>query len=310
MDLYVRRPNDVAPEGQADPYVIEANGKFYVYATHSQGVQLYRSDYIDKGWEYLGLCYKKEGEKEYWAPSVLYYNGKYYMYYSSMKEGETDVHTQRLQVAVADTPEGEWKYCCELLPPFSIDAHVVNTDSGLYIFYCNNDWDAPVRAGTYILLDKMTDPLHVEGKPVSVVRPSLDEELFEKDRFKKGQHWYTIEGAFYFKDGDWHYLMYSGSCYQKETYFIGYATANGETDDLRKLNFKKYPDENTYAPLVRKNEFVEGTGHNSVLYHDGKYYIFYHGRTIGEEKKDVDTRTFRMDEMKVENGKLLVNITK
>ena len=41
------------------------------------------------------------------------------------------------------------------------------------------------------------------------MRPTIDEEIYQKDRFKKGQHWHTIEGAFYFYKEGTHYLMYS-----------------------------------------------------------------------------------------------------
>lgn len=122
-----------------------------------------------------------------------------------------------------------------------------------------------------------------------------------------GQHWHTIEGAFYFYKDGIHYLMYSGACYQNPTYFIGYCTAKGPEDaDLRTLEWKKYPDENTYAPLLTKNEIAEGLGHNSVLYEDGKYYIVYHARDYGDIEKKEDTRSARIDELIVDDGKLSV----
>ncbi|MBO4962181.1 MAG: glycoside hydrolase family 43 protein [Clostridia bacterium] len=309
MKLYHRKPQDNAPLGQADPYMIKANGNYYVYATHEKGVQLYKSSSLFGEWEFLGFCYSRECEVSYWAPSVIELDGVFYMYYSTRYVGNDDVHSHRIKVATSTSPEGPFEFKCELLEPFSIDAHVIKDDTGLYIFYCNNDYDS-VRAGTFIMLDKMVDPFTVEGKPVRVVVSSLDEEIFQKDRFKVGQHWHTIEGAFYFKEGDYHYVMYSGSAYEKETYFIGYSVAKGETDDLRKLNFKKYPDDNTYKPLVCKNEYLEGSGHNSVIVDNGKYYCIYHARDIGEPVKDQDTRTFRADEMVVDNGVLSVTLTK
>ena len=49
---------------QPDPYVISDNGKYYMYATGADGVQLYTSDnMID--WHYAGLCRKSSGEKQY-----------------------------------------------------------------------------------------------------------------------------------------------------------------------------------------------------------------------------------------------------
>ena len=35
---------DIKNESQADPFIFEANGKFYVYATGRKGVALYRAD--------------------------------------------------------------------------------------------------------------------------------------------------------------------------------------------------------------------------------------------------------------------------
>ena len=233
MKLYQRKPGDPAPAGQPDPYMIRVGDFYYVYATHDEGVQLYRSRVLTEGWEYLGLCYTRPGEKQFWAPAVMPFEGKYYLYYSSMPEGSEDTHQQRIQVAVGDSPEGPFAFVREMLPPFSIDAHAVSTDSGLYLFYSVNDYEAE-RAGTLIVADRLTDPCHVEGAPVVIVRPTIDEEIFQRDRFRKGQHWHTIEGAFYFREGDWHYVMYSGSAYTNETYFIGYSVAQGE-GDLRSL---------------------------------------------------------------------------
>lgn len=304
MKVYKRKVNDIAPLAQADPYMIKGeDGRYYMYATEGQ---IYSSDKLFGEWKYEGIGLHMPGQKICWAPSVIYLDGKYYMYYSSMDEGSEEEHGHKLRVAVSEKPEGPFEYVKTILPPFAIDAHTVQTPSGLYLFYCNNDYEAE-RAGTRIYCDRLTDPLTVEGKPVCVVWPTLDEEIYMKDRFRKGQHWHTIEGAFYFYKDGIHYLMYSGACYQNPTYFIGYCTAKGPEDaDLRTLEWKKYPDENTYAPLLTKNEIAEGLGHNSVLYEDGKYYIVYHARDYGDIEKKEDTRSARIDELIVDDGKLSV----
>ena len=289
---------------QGDPYVIKANNKFYLYATHRDGVQLYESSNM-YDWEYKGLCYVRCGHKEYWAPAVIELDSKYYMYVSTMPNEEEDVHQQAIQVAVSDTPDGEFKYMNNLTAPFSIDAHVVKSGDDLYMFYSVNDYEA-VRAGTLIVVDKMNSPFEMEGNPKIVVRATLDEEIFMKNRFKEGQHWHTLEGAFYFRKGDYHYVMYSGNCFENENYYLGYAVAYGNTNDLRELNFKKYPNEDTYYPLVRKNDIEEGTGHNSLLELDGKYYVFYHGRDINTRVEGMDVRTARICELGVNEEKIEV----
>ena len=250
-------------------------------------------------WDYKGLCYIRVGHKEYWAPSVIEINNKFYMYVSTMEVDETDVHLQRIQVAVANRPDEEFKFVTELIKPFSIDPHVVFSGENLYIFYSINDYDAE-RAGTLIVVDKMLSPVEVENKPKIVVRATLDEEIFLENRFKVGQHWHTLEGAFYIRKGNYHYVTYSGNCFENENYYLGYAVAYGDTNDLTELEFKKYPDENTYHPLLKKNEVEEGTGHNSILQEGDKYYLFYHGRDLSIEKTKKDQRTARICELNID----------
>lgn len=289
---------------QGDPYVIRHGDRYYLYATGSDGVQLYTAH--DKThWQYEGICFARAGEKEYWAPAVLFYEGRFWLYYSSMGEGETDTHRQHMCVAVSDRPDGGFVFAGELIPPFSIDAHVVLSGGELYMFYSTNDYEAE-RAGTLIVLDKMKSPTEMCGKPQVVVRATLDEEIFMRDRFRAGQHWHTLEGAFYFRVGDWHYLTYSGNCYQNETYYIGYATAFGHTDDLTELHFRKYPDEQTYCPLVARDDREEGTGHNSILEENGHLYLFYHGRDWGTRGTADDVRTARLCEIAARDGRLEV----
>ena len=307
--LLYNKNDEKAPSGQPDPYIIEEGGRYYVYATHPKGVQLYVSDDFFN-WSYAGLCYSHEGEHQYWAPAVIKIDGRFYMYYSTQPEGNSDAHSQAIKVAVSDTPEGPFEYVRTMLEPFSIDAHVIEYKSNYYLFYSVNDYDHPHRAGTYIVVDKLVSPTEVEGNPVPVVKPSIDEEIFQRDRFKPGQHWHTIEGAFYFYENGTHFCMYSGSAWTNETYFVGYSTAVGDPDDLRDLVWTKYPDNDTYRPVLAKNDFVEGTGHNSVIFRDGKWWIVYHGRDIVPEGTPKPGRSFRADVMEIEGDKISVTITK
>ena len=126
-----------------------------------------------------------------------------------------------------------------------------------------------------------------------------------KNRFKQGQHWHTLEGAFYFNEGDWHYLIYSGNCYQNEYYYLGYAVAKTAERDLTKIKFTKYPNENTYCPLISKNHFEAGTGHNSVIKDNGAWYAVYHGRDLVPDKRLTgDDRTARICRLELDGEKL------
>ena len=274
------------------------------------GASLFSSDSLLDGWEYEGECLDMTGQKSCWAPSVIYMEGKYYMYYSSLDEDAESEHQQTLRVAVSDSPRGPFQMVKKLVSPFSIDPHVVINDSGIYHFYCRNVLDAE-RVGTYIFCDRMTDPLTMEGNPVCVVKPTLDEEIYMKDRFRKGEDWHTVEGAFYFHVGQTHFLMFSGANYTNPTYFIGYCVAHGPEDaDLRTLDWKKYPDEHSYAPLLCNTDFIEGMGHNSVIFDSGECYIVYHGRDLRDAGTAGDARSARIDKMSINGDVLEVSLTR
>ena len=296
------------PIAQADPFILEYNNEFYIFASaqgDEPGVSCYKSNSLTGDYEWLGCVFHMEGHKEYWAPSVIQIDDTFYMYVSTMKKDEDDCHKQTMRVASAKHPAGPYTYLNDLIAPFSIDSHPVLNESGLYMFYSINDYESD-KAGTKIVLDKMVSPTEIAGNPIDVVLPSIEEEIFMKNRFKEGQDWYTIEGACYFREGAYHYLLYSANCYQNEYYFVGYAVCKSNETDLLKLKFKKYPNEFTYSPLLAKNEFESGTGHNTVIKHNGEWFIVYHGRDLEGNDVPYDNRNMRVAKLIVDGEKLTV----
>ena len=293
---------------QPDPFIFRAReGGYYLYTT---GAHIFYSRELIGTWQYQGDFLDGPEKERCWGPCMLEEGGRYYLYYSNTELENTDDHNQAIRIAVAEHPLGPFVSKGMLLPPFSIDPHVVRTAGGLFIFYCNNDYSSE-RVGTVVMCDRMLDPLTVEGKPVRMIKPTMDEEVFQKNRFKEGEHWHTVEGACYFHVGRTHFLMYSGACYQNPTYFIGYCVAHGAEDaDLRELKWRKYPDDSTYAPLLKENSFVEGMGHNSVIEENGNFYIVYHGRDKGKMTAGVDTRSARIDRLYIDGDRLEVRVTK
>ena len=292
--------------GQADPFIFKSKGKYYIYTTGHDGIYAYSSDSLLEGWKFEGMVLTDGVHDSWWAPSVIELDGKYYMYNSFETEGYTPDkggHRGAMHVSVADNPLGPFKVVKQLLEPFSIDSHVVKNEEGLWIFYSTNRFEGE-RIGTYIVVDKLLDPFTAEGKPVMVVEPTLDEDIFRRDRYKKGQHWHTIEGAFYFKEGDWQYVMYSGNCFEQPTYYIGYARAKTDETDLRKIKFEKHPDDKTYCPVIAANDFEEGTGHHSMIKENGQWYAVYHARDYqdGLNASAFDARNARICKLNVNDG--------
>ena len=66
---------------QPDPFIFEDNDKLYLYVTAIDGVQAYSADDLFSEWKFEGTVCSIEGCNEYWAPSIIKYEGRYYLYY-------------------------------------------------------------------------------------------------------------------------------------------------------------------------------------------------------------------------------------
>lgn len=269
------------PHTDPDPFVLRFRGRYYCYSTGETQVNVSVSrDMVH--WTRLGAALERPDRRHFWAPCVIYANGAFYMYFSDRPAESSDPHTEVLQVAVSSDPQGPFSVVHQFFDTFSIDPHVVPDGRGGYVmFYSTNDVTGldDEYVGTSIVVDRLLDFDQLEGHPRPVIRPSIDEEIFERNRFGDGRDWYTIEGATYFTHGRHAFLTYSGNAYEREDYFIGYARAplNGTPDALR---WHKYPSDNEYSPLVRRSAAVEGTGHNSIVRAPNLVddWIVYHGR--------------------------------
>ena len=276
-----------------DPYVLKYNGLYFCYSSGASAVPVLQSENL-VDWRYRGEALVEPGHQSYWAPAAIYHNGVFYMYYSSLPEGEADDHFHFLKVATADNPLGPFIYQKTLFDTFSIDAHVVqDAAGGFQLYYSGNAyWGSDSRRpGTVILVDRLLDMLTPEGKPRLVVRPTLDAEIFARNRFGDGRDWHTIEGAFFLSRKDRNYLMYSGNAYTHPRYFVGYAVSAGDG------SWDKQPDAATYYPLLCRNRAVEGTGHNSFVKAPNNVddWIVYHGRDAGVAPAGIEQRTMRID---------------
>ena len=116
----------------------------------------------------------------------------------------------------------------------------------------------------------------------------------------------TIEGPFWFREGDYQYLMYSGGCFQDDTYHVGYAVAKSSEEDLTRVDFVKHTNGDRFAPVLIRNEFEEGTGHHSVIKRNGTFFAIYHGRDYGIIRSSGidEARSARICRLTVDGGRI------
>ena len=286
---------------QADPFIFEDGGKFYLYVTAGDGLEVYSADDIFGEWKYEGIVGSVEGWYGYWAPSVIKYEGKYYAYVSCVSK-EDPSKFEHMHVLSADSPLGPFGNPKMLYDRFSIDSHAVATEEGLFLWYAENS-RVGERIGTRVFVDKMLDPYTPANICKEVIVPTFDEEIFTPS-YRKDNPWHTIEGPFWFKEGDWQYVMYSGGCFEDDTYHVGYASAKTDEADLTKIDFVKKTNDGKFAPVLIKNEYEEGTGHHSVIKHKGQYYAVYHARDYANKTAEgyVEARTARICKLHVKDG--------
>jgi GH43 family beta-xylosidase len=110
-----------------------------------------------------------------------------------------------------------------------------------------------------LAVDRLDAPDATAGRASTILRPSHDWQIYERERPMYGavHDWHTLEGPFVRRRGDRCYCFYSGGSWLGETYGVACAVADhplGPWTDLAP------------GPLLRTVPgHVTGPGHNCVV---------------------------------------------
>lgn len=153
-----------------DPFILVHNGKYYMYGTrgwNSTGFDVYVSDDLENFTEAKPVFEKPDGfwgTKEYWAPEVHEYKGKFYMFATFHSE----TRRRGTQILVSDTPDGTFvPHSKEPITPADWEALdgtlYVSKDGTPYMVFCH-EW-LQVKDGTMCAI-KLKDDLSAPiGEP-------------------------------------------------------------------------------------------------------------------------------------------------
>lgn len=286
--------NPVYPKSFPDPFILKFRGEYYAYCTDfwkdGKVFGILRSrDLVN--WVEIGGAMKplEYNPPYYWAPEVVYSNGKFYLYYSVGNETLMEI-----RVAVSNTPDGGFIDSGKRLTfqDFAIDAHVfIDEDGQKYLFYATDFLDHS-HIGTGTVVERMSDFFTLEGDPRPVTRAKYDWQLYDENRVEKGGvRWHTVEGAFILKRKGIFYEMFSGGNWQNISYGVSFAA----TDDInRNIEWEQFSDGEKILPILRTiPEKVIGPGHNSVIrgVNNREIYCVYHrwtenGRVLAVDRMD------------------------
>jgi len=259
-----------------DPFIVTTDNAYYMYATcpDAEGFRVWKSEDLQT-WENLGVCLDLSNSwtvRDYWAPEVIYHNGKYIMHFTARRKSDFSL---RLGVAVSDSPEGPF-VDAHNGPMFdlgyaSIDGHVFIDDDGQPYFYfskdCSENYVSPTLRVSQLCVCKLSDDLlNIISEPVVLFGPSESYDFI----IRGGQAW--NEGPYMLKKDGQYYMTYSANCFATRDYSICLAKAEHPMGPFQKL-----------GPIMvsgAEGEDFSGPGHNAFFYdHAGKLKMTFHIHT-------------------------------
>lgn len=264
-----------------DPFIVQAGDLYFMYATSfdKEGFKVWKSEDMET-WEDLGLCLDLKDSwayQNFWAPEVIYHNGKYIMHYTSRRRSDDSL---RIGVAVSERPEGPFTDVHHG-PMFdfgyaAIDGHVfIDDDEKPYFYYskdCSENYvSKDVRASEICVCRLSDDLLKLVGEPVTLFGPS------EKyDSMMVGDQMWN-EGPYILKKDNVYYMTYSANFYASRDYCICLACAKNPMGPFVK----------DQKPLMTCNDVEKdfsGPGHNAFFHDkDGRLKMTFHIHTNENE---------------------------
>lgn len=269
--------NDIVLAGQtyanpiamgADPYILQHEGKYYLYSTNAvnDGYKVSVSTDLNS-WTDMGLCLKTAdvygsptSSAGFWAPEVYYHNGLFYLIYT------VDEH---LGIATSSSPLGPFKSPKQSYinnNKREIDGHLFFDDDGkVYIFFVRCASDVGEGRGNEIFGAEFDMETFTYKNERCLIYP-------EKNTWEWiGTHGYVAEGPAVLKHDGRYYMTYSANGYTSQDYAIGLAISETPLG-----SYQKYEGN----PILEKNSYLDvyGPGHHSFVYSpDGtELFMVYH----------------------------------
>lgn len=221
-----------------DPFILadKDEGVYYMYGTTELGAGLEAGDrfeaYVSRDLDnfegpftvFHGAQINFWADRDYWAPEVHFYRGKYYLFGSFKAEN----HVRATQILVADNPLGMFNPLTDepVTPPEweCLDGTLWVENGVPYIVFCH-EW-LQVEDGEICALQLTDDLKYPAGKPFTLFKASANPAV-DAFRGSGGDRCRITDGPFLFREGDMLKMIWSSIAGGK------YAVLEAQADSLR-----------------------------------------------------------------------------
>lgn len=287
--------NPVLRQNFPDPFLLEADGRIYAYATNSGGVRVQVSSSTDlEHWsvptEALARlpAWVNRDKPDVWAPEVLHLDSHYLLYFSARSKSVTrpdGVGRLCIGTAVSTRPDRDFvprdtPLICDEFAEGVIDVSPFRDGDRLYLYY-KNDGNCCKRATQIFARELDSTGLATVGATAQL--GVSNDQPWEGD---------VIEAPTMIKHNGAYYLFYSANAYDKPGYAVGYARCKGPLGPCK--------DASTQPLLKTPAQPVGwfGPGHQSILQFQGRTVIAYHAWNVLPDGKRDRCRAMHIDELK------------
>ncbi|RST32135.1 glycoside hydrolase [Sphingomonas ginkgonis] len=278
--------NPVLDADFPDPAVLLAeDGFYYAYATQTWrdgrwiNIQVARSADLVR-WEHLGDALPDKpawglATQDYWAPDVIFADGRYIMYYSAKPDACAETKDHCLAIAVADSPAG---------PFVDIGAPLLVGQGFEYIDPMA--FDDPATGKKYLYWGSGFQPIKVQElsadrlsfapgtRPVELIWPNPVKGAFPR----------LVEASWLIHRDGAYYLFYSGDncCGPHAEYGVMVARSSSPTGPFETLEEARGVP---YSLMLHKNDRWLAPGHNSMIADKaGDWWMVYHAIDVNRPR--------------------------
>lgn len=289
--------NPVLRSDFPDPFVLNANGTYYAYATNGSGKNIQTAQSPDLVHWTVGRDampalpkWAKLGGSYVWAPEVIANGSGYLMYYTARDKA---ADRQCVGVAAGDKPDGFFKdtrdaaLVCQTDEGGTIDPSPFRDGDKLYLYF-KNDGNC-CNKPTYLWVQELApDGLSLVGQPTQLMRNDVPWEGT------------VVEAPTMVKHEDKYYLFFSANNYAGIEYSVGYATCDSPTGPCTQAAENPILKSRMTPPLV------VGPGHQALVQVKDQTWIVYHAWNILSSGVRGDARYLWIDRLDWEGGKPVV----